>query len=310
MTIAVPVSWHIGSTLPAAILAFFNRSKATKRSLAEASGSSRMARNCARWPGRSRCWQSTKACRASRVSASGATLTMRSPSNDGERDMIAGQLPVGRIVLAQRKQLVKRRLAHAGLPNGSGAQDLPLPARRQVRASPLRMTKPIRLDCALHAEDGAADVDLLALGRAGCDRVRRADRFLDGERRRRGFPSICPDPRCRPRRPRRPRNSRRATRRPASRHRATLLIASASPMQKKSIFPAASVTVAGVSRAQLHLHSVGFGPLAGAADDEHHADRSKKPRDMLDESRAAAPVRGGGPAPSINSNRAPGIRPA
>ena len=33
MTIAVPVSWHIGSTRPAAILAFFSRSKATKRSL-------------------------------------------------------------------------------------------------------------------------------------------------------------------------------------------------------------------------------------------------------------------------------------
>jgi hypothetical protein len=78
---AVPVSWHIGKTLPAAMLAFFNRSKATNRSLAEASGSSRMARNCARWPGRSRCWQSAKACRAKRVSAAGSTLTIRAPSN-------------------------------------------------------------------------------------------------------------------------------------------------------------------------------------------------------------------------------------
>ena len=33
MTIAVPVSWHIGSTPPAAMLAFFSRSSATNRSL-------------------------------------------------------------------------------------------------------------------------------------------------------------------------------------------------------------------------------------------------------------------------------------
>ena len=51
MTIAVPVSWHIGSTPPAAILAFLSKSWATKRSLSEASASSRMARSWARWPG-------------------------------------------------------------------------------------------------------------------------------------------------------------------------------------------------------------------------------------------------------------------
>jgi hypothetical protein len=33
MMIAVPVSWHIGSTPPAAMLAFFSRSKATNLSL-------------------------------------------------------------------------------------------------------------------------------------------------------------------------------------------------------------------------------------------------------------------------------------
>jgi hypothetical protein len=48
LTIAVPVSWHIGSTPPAAIDAFFSRSSATKRSLSLASGSSRMFRNCCR----------------------------------------------------------------------------------------------------------------------------------------------------------------------------------------------------------------------------------------------------------------------
>ena len=45
LTIAVPVSWHIGSTPPAAIVAFFNRSRATNRSLSLASGSSSTVRS-------------------------------------------------------------------------------------------------------------------------------------------------------------------------------------------------------------------------------------------------------------------------
>ena len=51
LTIAVPVSWHDGSTPPAAMLAFFSSSRATKRSLAEASGSSRMAAQLGQVPG-------------------------------------------------------------------------------------------------------------------------------------------------------------------------------------------------------------------------------------------------------------------
>ena len=42
MMIAVPVSWHIGSTPPAAMLAFFRKSKATNLSLSLASLSSRI----------------------------------------------------------------------------------------------------------------------------------------------------------------------------------------------------------------------------------------------------------------------------
>ena len=42
MMIAVPVSWHIGRILPEAILAFLSRSRATNRSLSDASGSSRI----------------------------------------------------------------------------------------------------------------------------------------------------------------------------------------------------------------------------------------------------------------------------
>jgi hypothetical protein len=48
MTIAVPVSWHIGSTKPAEMFTFLSRSSATNRSFGEASGSSRMVRSCCR----------------------------------------------------------------------------------------------------------------------------------------------------------------------------------------------------------------------------------------------------------------------
>ena len=49
---AVPVSWHIGSTPPAAMLAFFRKSSATNLSFGLASLSSRMLRSCFRCPGR------------------------------------------------------------------------------------------------------------------------------------------------------------------------------------------------------------------------------------------------------------------
>jgi hypothetical protein len=52
ITIAVPVSWHIGSTPPAAMFALRSRSSATKRSFGEAFGSSMMRRSWARWAGR------------------------------------------------------------------------------------------------------------------------------------------------------------------------------------------------------------------------------------------------------------------
>ncbi len=77
LTMAVPVSWHMGRTPPAAMLAFFSRSRATKRSLGEASGSSRMLRSCWRCPGRRKWAMSTIACWASSVSASRSTLTKR-----------------------------------------------------------------------------------------------------------------------------------------------------------------------------------------------------------------------------------------
>ena len=80
MTIAVPVSWHIGSTPAAAMFAFFSRSSATNRSFALASGSSRIVRSCARWAGRRWCEMSCSASAASVRSASGSTLRKVRPS--------------------------------------------------------------------------------------------------------------------------------------------------------------------------------------------------------------------------------------
>ena len=81
MTIAVPVSWHIGSTPPAAMLAFLSSSSATYLSFDEASPSSRMLRSCWRWPGRSRWEMSWNAAAVSSVSASGSTVRTSLPLN-------------------------------------------------------------------------------------------------------------------------------------------------------------------------------------------------------------------------------------
>jgi hypothetical protein len=73
LTIAVPVSWHIGRTPPAAIDAFLSRSRATNRSLSLASGSSSTRRSWARWAGRRKWAMSCIAVAVRRVRASGST---------------------------------------------------------------------------------------------------------------------------------------------------------------------------------------------------------------------------------------------
>ena len=74
LTIAVPVSWHIGSTPPAAMVAFLSRSRATKRSLSLASGSSSTLRSWARWSARRKWAMSCIAAAVSAVIALGSTL--------------------------------------------------------------------------------------------------------------------------------------------------------------------------------------------------------------------------------------------
>ena len=76
LMIAVPVSWHIGSTPPAATDAFLSRSRATNRSLSLASGSSRIARSCERWAGRRKCAISRIASAVSERIASLLTLSI------------------------------------------------------------------------------------------------------------------------------------------------------------------------------------------------------------------------------------------
>ena len=80
ITMAVPVSWHIGNTPPAEMLRFLSRSRATNRSLPEASGSSMIVRNWARWPGRREWLMSWNASEVSLRIAPGSTLRNVSPS--------------------------------------------------------------------------------------------------------------------------------------------------------------------------------------------------------------------------------------
>ena len=79
MMIAVPVSWHIGSTPPAAMLAFLRKSKATNLSLSDASGSSTIDFRLLRCAGRNRCEMSMNAASASARSASRSTTSMSRP---------------------------------------------------------------------------------------------------------------------------------------------------------------------------------------------------------------------------------------
>ncbi len=115
MTIAVPVSWHIGSTPPAEMAALRSRSMATNRSLPLASGSSTIARSCARCSERSRCWMSVIAVRASSVSVSGsisrnrlpAASTTRTPSAVTSRYSVLVSLPSGRTSVWLNSRVVR-----------------------------------------------------------------------------------------------------------------------------------------------------------------------------------------------------------
>ena len=105
MTIAVPVSWHIGRMPPAATLAFFSRSSATKRSLSRlASGSSRIAAKLladATAAADARCRGTPRGSGASAPPAppSARRLAVRTLA---VRDVVRGQPAIRRIALMRR----------------------------------------------------------------------------------------------------------------------------------------------------------------------------------------------------------------
>ena len=111
-TIAVPVSWHDGSTPPAAMHAFFSSSSATKRSLGDASGSSRIARSCARWPGRRKCAMSNIASAVSRRERRGVDLRGSCrPAGLERRHAVGREEPVRACRrLADREQVLVREV--------------------------------------------------------------------------------------------------------------------------------------------------------------------------------------------------------
>ena len=82
ITIAVPVSWHIGRTPFEDMTAFFSISRATNLSLPELSGSSNIFASSLRCDDLIRWDTSLNDCSARSVSPSGAIFNISVPSND------------------------------------------------------------------------------------------------------------------------------------------------------------------------------------------------------------------------------------
>ena len=139
-TIAVPVSWHIGSTPPAATQALRSRSVATNRSLGEASGSSTMDRSWARCAGRSRCWMSCTASCTSAVMVVGSISRKVRPSGlDGARRGQVEAAVVG-VVRAERQHVGVVELGHRPNLTGRQAGQHVETGRRPVRPPGVRRT--------------------------------------------------------------------------------------------------------------------------------------------------------------------------
>ena len=128
MTIAVPVSWHIGSTPPAETHALRSRSVATKRSFGDASGSSTIARSWARCDGRSRCWMSCTASRTSAVIVAGSISRNVRPRGVDDRARREVETAVLGVVGAQGQHVGVVELGHAPkVTRGGGREAGPAP---------------------------------------------------------------------------------------------------------------------------------------------------------------------------------------
>ena len=133
ITMAVPVSWHMGSTPPAAMHAFLSRSRATYRSFGEACGSSRMDRSWRRCAGRSRWAMSCMAAAVRSVSSCGSISRKFRPNELWFRHPVTGQPPVAGAVMAQRQQVCVTELGHCRFPTRLRA---PLEAPPSLLARP------------------------------------------------------------------------------------------------------------------------------------------------------------------------------
>ena len=163
------------------MLAFFSRSRATKRSLADASGSSRMARSCRRWPGRSRWAMSRIASRVSSVSASGSTLRKR-PAGGLERGHAVGrQQAVRRVVRPEGEQLLVFELRHAvtvSLGLGPAVAWRPCPPAAAPPPDPDDHEGEVRIE-----HDSMGEVRVPVAARWGAQTQRAVENFpISGER--------------------------------------------------------------------------------------------------------------------------------
>ena len=133
LTMAVPVSWHDGSTPPAAMYAFFSSSRATKRSLAEASGSSRMAASCAEVAGPQQVGDVAHRLAGQQRQGLGVDLQERSPAGLEGRDAVGRQQPVGRVVGPEGQQVLVGEVGHPTMLATCSRQDnlAALPPGRQ-----------------------------------------------------------------------------------------------------------------------------------------------------------------------------------
>ena len=112
ITIAVPVSWHIGSTPAAAMLAFFSRSRATKRSLADASGSSRIRRSCCEVGGPQPVGDVVERGAGQERERLGVDLEERAAGGLDRGHAVGGEQAVRRVVRAEGEELGEREVGH------------------------------------------------------------------------------------------------------------------------------------------------------------------------------------------------------
>ena len=112
MTIAVPVSWQEGSTMPAEMLAFFSMLRATKRSFGDASGSSKMRAQLRQMAGPEEMRDVAHGRGGEARQRSGVDGQNRLAAEGVGGDEVAVEAAVRRRVRAVREHLLEAKLGH------------------------------------------------------------------------------------------------------------------------------------------------------------------------------------------------------